>query len=65
MVPELHAICIVCLRKAVSPAWGTNTVSFTLAIDYIHYHGSFALNNYYPARGGSNNVSFLYFTLDC
>ena len=41
MVPELHAMRIVCLLKAVTPAWVTNTVSFTLKIDYIHYSGSF------------------------
>ena len=43
MVPELHDMCIVCLVKAVTPAWVTNTVSFTIAIDYIHYSGSFEI----------------------
>ena len=41
MVPELHDMRIVCLLKAVTPAWVTNTVSFTLLIDYIHHSGSF------------------------
>ena len=41
MVPELHAMRIVCLLKAVTPAWVINTVSFTLQIDYIHHSGSF------------------------
>ena len=40
MVPELHAISIVCLLKAVIPAWVTNTVSFLLIIDCIHQPGS-------------------------
>ena len=43
MVPELHAMRIVCLLKAVkavTPAWVTNTVSFLLIIDYIHHPGS-------------------------
>ena len=30
MVPELHDMRIICLLKAVTPAWVTNTVSFTL-----------------------------------
>ena len=56
MVPELHDICIVYLLKAVTPAWVTNTVSFTLKIDYIHHSGSFEVlqakvNVYY--RSGS------------
>ena len=41
MVFELHDVRIVCLLKAVTPAWVTNTVSFTLLIDYIHHCGSF------------------------
>ena len=42
MVPELlHAMRIVCLLKAVIPAWVTNSVSFTLKIDYIHHSDSF------------------------
>ena len=41
MVPELHAMRIVCLLKAVTPAWVTNTFPFLLVIDYIRYHGSF------------------------
>ena len=43
MVPELHDMRIVCLLKAVTPAWVTNTVSFTLKIDYIYYSGSFEI----------------------
>ena len=43
MVPELHDMRIVCLLKAVTPAWVTNTVSFTLKIDYIQYSGSFEI----------------------
>ena len=43
MVPELHDMRIVCLLKAVTPAWVTNTVSFMLKIDYIHYSGSFEI----------------------
>ena len=39
MVPELHDMRIVCLLKAVTPAWGTNTVSFIIANDYIHRSG--------------------------
>ena len=41
MVPELHDMRIVCLLKAVTPAWVRNTVSFSLAIDYIHHSVSF------------------------
>ena len=41
IVPELHAMRIVCLLKEVTPAWVTNTASFTLLIDYIRHHGSF------------------------
>ena len=43
MVFELHDMRIVCLLKAVTPAWVTNTVSFTLKIDFIHYSGSFEI----------------------
>ena len=32
---------MMCLLKAATPAWVTNTVSFTLLIDYIHHSGSF------------------------
>ena len=32
---------LVCLLKAVTPAWVTNKVSFIIAIDYIHHSGSF------------------------
>ena len=41
MVFELHDMRIVCLLKAATPAWVTNTVSFLLAIDYIHFSGPF------------------------
>ena len=41
MVFELHDMRIVCLLKAVTPAWVTNMVPFTLLIDYIHHSGSF------------------------
>ena len=37
---ELHDMRIFCLLKAVTPAWVINTVSFTLAIDYILYYDS-------------------------
>ena len=37
MVPELHAMRIVCLLKAVTPARVTNTASFLLIIDYIDH----------------------------
>ena len=39
MVFELHDMRIVCLLKAATPAWVTNVVSFSLAIDYTHYSG--------------------------
>ena len=75
MVPELHAMRIVCLFKALTPAWVTKTTSFTIAIDYTRYSGSFEilqakvkcllsvwpLNKHYSARGGPINVSFMYF----
>ena len=41
MVPELHALRIVCLLKAVTLAWVFYTIPFLLVIDYIRYHGSF------------------------
>ena len=41
MVPELHAMRMVCLLKAVNHAWVTNTIPFLLVIDYILYYGSF------------------------
>ena len=41
MVFELHDMRIVCLVKAVTPAWVINTVPFTLVIDYIRYSDSF------------------------
>ena len=40
MVSELHDMRIVCLLKAVNPAWVTNTVRFMLVINYIRYSGS-------------------------
>ena len=41
IVFKLHDMRIVCLLKAVTPAWVTNMVPFTLLIDYIHHSGSF------------------------
>ena len=43
MVPELHAMRIVCLLKAATPAWVTNTVPFTIAVNYIRYPNSFEI----------------------
>ena len=43
MVFELHDVRIVCLLKAVTPAWVINTVSFTLIIDYINHSGLFEI----------------------
>ena len=43
MVPEIHAMRIVCSLKAVTPAWVTNTFPFTLAIDYIRCSGPFEI----------------------
>ena len=40
MAPEFHAMRIVCLLKAVTPAWVTNAVPFLLVIDCNRYHGS-------------------------
>ena len=34
---------IVCLPKAFTPAWVTNTVPFTIAINYIRYSDSFEI----------------------
>ena len=34
---------IVCLLKAVTPAWVINTAPFTRAINYIRYSGSFEI----------------------
>ena len=34
---------IVCLLKAVTPAWVTNTVPLTLKINYIRYSDSFEI----------------------
>ena len=41
MVPELHAMRIVCLLKAVIPAWVTNAIPLLCVIDYIRCSGSF------------------------
>ena len=41
MVPELQAMRIVWLLKAVTPTWVTNTYPFLLVNDYIHHPGSF------------------------
>ena len=75
MVFELHDMRIVCLLKAVTPAWVANTVPFLLSIDYIRYSGPFEvlqakvkchlsvrLNKHYSARGVSIDVSFMYIT---
>ena len=43
MAAELHAMRIVCLLKAVIPAWVTNTVQFLLVIDYNCHSGSFEI----------------------
>ena len=43
IVPELLAMRINCLLKAVTPAWVANTVPFTLKIDYIQHSGSFEI----------------------
>ena len=45
MVFELHDMRIVCLLKAVTPAWVINMVSFTLKIGYIHLSGSFDITS--------------------
>ena len=41
MVFELHDMRIVCLLKAATPAWVTNTFPFLLVIDFIHRFGTF------------------------
>ena len=41
MVFELHDMRIVCLLRAVTPAWVTITASFLFVIDYIDHSGSF------------------------
>ena len=41
IVPELHDLRLVCLLKAVTPAWVTTTASFLFVIDYIDHSGSF------------------------
>ena len=41
MVPELHDMRIVCLRRAATPVWVTNSVPLMLVIDYTQFHGSF------------------------
>ena len=43
MVPELHAMRIVCLLKAITPAWDTNTVPSSLVIDYTRCCDSFEI----------------------
>ena len=37
MVLELQDMLMVCLLKAVTPAWVTNTASFLLVIDYVNH----------------------------
>ena len=44
MVPELHARRIVCLLRAVTPTWVTNTFPLLLVINYIHHSGSFEVS---------------------
>ena len=39
--PELHAMRMICLLRAITPAWVLNTIPFTKAINYIRYSGSF------------------------
>ena len=41
MVPELHALRMVCLLGAVAPAWVTNTVLFSLVVDFTRYFNPF------------------------
>ena len=43
MIFELHDMRIVCLLKAVTPAWVINTASFTLKIDFTHYSSPFEI----------------------
>ena len=43
MVFELRDVHIVCLLKAVTPTWVTNTVPFTIAVNYIRYPNSFEI----------------------
>ena len=38
---SLQDMRIVCLLKAATPAWVTNTVPVLLSIDYIRYSGPF------------------------
>ena len=39
--PELHAMRMICLLRAATPAWVINTTPFLIAINYIRYSGSF------------------------
>ena len=34
---------MICLLKAATPEWVTNTVPYLVVIDYIHYSGPFAV----------------------
>ena len=43
MVPEIHALRMVCLLKVVSSAWVVNTFPFLLVFDYIHHSRSFGI----------------------
>ena len=43
MVTELHNMRTVYLLRAITAAWVTNTVSFTLVNDYTLYSGSFEI----------------------
>ena len=43
MVSELFDVRIIYLLKAVTPAWVTNTVPFTIAINHIRYSSPFQI----------------------
>ena len=43
MVSELHDVRIIYSLKVVTPAWVTNTVPFTIAINNIRYSGTFKI----------------------
>ena len=39
--PKLHAMRMICLLMAATPAWVINTIPFTISINYFRYSGSF------------------------
>ena len=43
MVPELHDVPMVCLLGALTPAWVTSTVLFSLVLDYKQHSGMFEI----------------------